>query len=213
MRVTKFGHACLLVEQVGTEGARLLVDPGSYSPGFERLRGLAAVLITHQHPDHLDADRLTELLAHNPDAQCVADEETAEQLHAAGIAAQPVRPQDELAFAGVPVRVLGGRHATIHPDIPGIGNVGYFIADRLLHPGDALTVPDVAVDVLCLPTAAPWLKAAEAVDYLRSVRPRLALPIHEAVLARPQLYYRLFEQLAPDGTEIRVIDGGDPTEV
>jgi L-ascorbate metabolism protein UlaG (beta-lactamase superfamily) len=213
MRVTKFGHSCLLVEQVGAEGTRLLVDPGGYSRGFERLRGLAAVLITHQHPDHVDVDRLTELLARNPDALCVADEETADQLHAAGISVRPVHPDDELAFAGVPVRVLGGRHAVIHPDIPQISNVGYVIAGRLLHPGDALTVPDVAVDVLCLPTAAPWLKAAEAVDYLRSVRPRLALPIHEAALARPQLYYRLFEQLAPDGTEIRVIDGGTPTEV
>jgi L-ascorbate metabolism protein UlaG (beta-lactamase superfamily) len=210
MRVTKFGHACLLVEHAD---ARLLVDPGSFSPGFEQLRGLSAVLITHQHPDHVDVDRLPELLAHNPAAQCVADEQTVEQLRAAGIAVQPSYPQDELAFAGVPVRVVGGRHATIHPDIPPVANVGYLIGDRLLHPGDALTAPDAAVDVLCLPTAGPWLKAAEATDYLRSVRPRLALPIHEAVLARPQMHYRLFEQLAPEGTEIRVIDGGDPTDV
>jgi L-ascorbate metabolism protein UlaG (beta-lactamase superfamily) len=63
-------------------------------------------------------------------------------------------------------------------------------------------VPDAPVNVLCLPTAAPWLKAAEAVDYLRSVRPRVAVPIHEAMLRVPQMYYSLFQRLAPEGTEV-----------
>ena len=120
---------------------------------------------------------------------------------------------DDLVVSGARVQVVGGQHAIIHADIPRIDNVGYLIADRLLHPGDSLTVPDQPVDVLCLPTSAPWLKAAEAIDYLRSVGPRVVVPIHEAQLAMPQLYYRLFEQLAPPGTELRVIDGGEPTEL
>lgn len=51
MKLTHLGHACLLVE---TDGARLLVDPGTMSD-FAHVRDLDAVLVTHQHPDHVDA--------------------------------------------------------------------------------------------------------------------------------------------------------------
>ena len=81
MRLTKYGHSCLLVE----EGpARLLLDPGTLSGGFEELEGLTAVLVTHQHADHLDLQRLRTLLDRNPGARVLCDEGSAEQLAAMG---------------------------------------------------------------------------------------------------------------------------------
>ena len=56
------------------------------------------------------------------------------------------------------------------------------------------------MEVLGLPTAAPWLKLSEAVDLLRAVRPRLAFPVHDAVLSTPQIWYGQFDALKPDGT-------------
>jgi L-ascorbate metabolism protein UlaG (beta-lactamase superfamily) len=109
--------------------------------------------------------------------------------------------------------VFGRDHAQVHPDEPVVPNVGYLIAERLFHPGDSFTRPDVEVEILGLPTAAPWLKAAEAVDYLRAVRPQVAVPIHEALLTRPAMHYGLFEALAPTGTQVRVIDSGEPIEL
>src|SRR5205807_7363210 len=70
MRLQKLGHSCLLVE---SGDARLLIDPGTFSSGFEGLEGLTAVLVTHQHPDHLDIDRLPGLLERNPSTQVIAD--------------------------------------------------------------------------------------------------------------------------------------------
>ena len=205
MLITKFGHACLLVEDgIG----RLLLDPGMFSTGFEELTGLTAVLITHQHADHVDPDKLPALLERNPEAVLHADEGTAAQLAERGLPVRAVHDGDVLDL-GTRVRVVGRDHAEIHPDLPGMPNTGYLVAERFLHPGDAFTVPDAEVEVLGLPTAAPWLKAAEAVDYLRAVRPRVAVPIHEAVLTVPKMFYGLFEQLRPAGTELRVIDGGD----
>ena len=64
------------------------------------------------------------------------------------------------------------------------------------------------MDVLLLPTAAPWLKASEAVDYLRAVAPPLAVPIHEALLAMPDVYYALYRRLAPAGTDLRIAPRG-----
>lgn len=122
------------------------------------------------------------------------------------------RENDRLDL-GIEVTVHGVNHAVIHPDVPVIPNVGYLVGGRFFHPGDAFTVPDVPVDVLGLPTAAPWLKVAEAVDYLRDVAPRVAVPIHEALLARPALFYGLFERLALDGTSVQVVPPGETIEV
>lgn len=209
MQIRKFGHACLLVED---GGARVLLDPGSFSHGWEELRDLTAVLVTHQHADHLDLDRIGGLLAVNPGVPVYADSESVAALAGRGHTATAVAAEQHLNAGDLTIETIGTTHAVIHPDIPVIPNVGYLMGGRLFHPGDALTVPDRPVDVLGVPTAAPWLKAAEAVDFLRAVRPQVAIPIHEAIATVPQLYYNLFEQLAPDGTSLVILDDGNPRE-
>jgi L-ascorbate metabolism protein UlaG (beta-lactamase superfamily) len=206
MRLRKFGHACLLVEH---DDARLLLDPGTFSAGFEELTGLTGVLVTHQHFDHLDQDRLPALLDSNPAVVIYSDEQTAGLLADKGFHTQAVRHGDVLDL-GTPVQVFGHEHAIIHPDIPTIPNVGYFVGDRLFHPGDSLTCPDVDVEILAIPTMAPWMKVAESIDYLRAVHPPVAVPIHEALLANPSMFYGRIEALAPTGTQVRVLDGGEP---
>jgi L-ascorbate metabolism protein UlaG (beta-lactamase superfamily) len=208
MQLTHYGHACVLVD---TGAARLLFDPGAFSAGFEGLTGLDAILVTHQHVDHVVPEALAALLKANPDARLVLDEETAAQL---GQEAETVAPGTELAVAGARIEVVGsGDHAVIHPDIPVVRNNGYLVDGSLLHPGDAYTPVDRPVDTLLLPTGAPWLKAGEAVDYLRAVAPRTAVPIHEAVLANPALHYGLFTNLAPAETTVRVLDREQVTAV
>ncbi len=208
MQVTHFGHSCVLLD---TGAARLLVDPGTFSGGFEDLTGLDAVLVTHQHPDHLDPERLPALLRANPDARLLVDAGTAGQL-GTGVDHEAVGPGASVAVGGARVDVLGGQHAVIHPDIPVIPNNAYLVDGTHLHPGDSLTVvPAEPVDVLFLPTAAPWQKLADAVTYLRAVAPRTAVPIHQGILAVPGLYYGHFERLGPDGTSLRVLDAGVAT--
>jgi L-ascorbate metabolism protein UlaG (beta-lactamase superfamily) len=213
VQIVHFGQSCVLAE---TGTARLLLDPGVYSTGFEELTGLDAILVTHQHPDHLDVDRLPALLAANPRAELVADPGTAELLTAAGIGHRVVRPGEVLELAGTAVEVIGGDHGVIHPDIPVVPNNGYLIegdSGTILHPGDSFTLCGRAVDTLLLPTVAPWFKISEAVDYLRAAAPALAVPIHQALLALPAKYYALFRSLAPAGTELHVAEPGKPLEL
>lgn len=204
MRVTRYGHSCLLVED---GDARLLLDPGVFSRGFEDLRGLTAVLVTHQHPDHLDVDRLTRLLESNPDARLHCDEGSAHE-QVGDLPHTVVHDGDRLDL-GTAVQVVGAQHAVIHPDIPRIPNVGYLVGERFFTPGDAMTVPEADVEVLGLPTDAPWLKLVESVDMLRAVRPRVAFPVHDAVLATPEIWYRQLTALAPDGTDYRTVAPSD----
>jgi L-ascorbate metabolism protein UlaG (beta-lactamase superfamily) len=67
MQLTHFGHSCLLAE---FDHTRLLFDPGTFAHGFEGITGLSAILITHQHPDHVDVARLPALLEGNPMPHC-----------------------------------------------------------------------------------------------------------------------------------------------
>jgi L-ascorbate metabolism protein UlaG (beta-lactamase superfamily) len=113
------------------------------------------------------------------------------------------------------VAVFGRDHATVHPDLPVIPNVGYLVGGRLFHPGDALTEPGAPVELLAVPAGAPWLKLADAVDYLRRVGPRVAVPVHEKVLSEAgiRVHYRQLEQLGGPGTSFQVLDDGRPVEL
>src|SRR3546814_12912433 len=54
MRITKFGHACVRVEH---DGHVIVLDPGMFTDP-EAVDGAGAVLITHEHSDHYDPERL-----------------------------------------------------------------------------------------------------------------------------------------------------------
>jgi L-ascorbate metabolism protein UlaG (beta-lactamase superfamily) len=213
VRLVHFGHACVLLE---TGSARLLFDPGAFSSGFEEVRDLDAILITHQHFDHLDLERLPALVAANPKATLVADAASAEDTAKLGLSPERVGPGDSVTLGGAAVNVVGGEHATIHPDVPMPPNAAYLVDHgAFYHPGDSLFVPEQRVDVLGLPTMAPWLKTVEAIDFLRTVAPRVAVPIHQDLLNESgrKSAYGWFERMAPDGSTVRVLPPGEPTEV
>ena len=204
MKISKYGHSCL---HVVDGSASILIDPGSFSQGFETLSGLTAVLITHQHPDHVDTRRLTGLLRANPDAALYADSGSVAVLADAGIEATAVQTGDVLDV-GTRVEVWAGDHAVIHRDIPVISNACYLVGGRLLHPGDSLTDVGRPVEILALPTSAPWMAVKEAVEYFRAVHPAIAIPIHEKVMANPEMVYGILTRLGPSDTRWLNLDDG-----
>jgi L-ascorbate metabolism protein UlaG (beta-lactamase superfamily) len=177
MRLSKHGHACVRLD---TDGASIVIDPGTYSPDAD-LTGVGDLLVTHQHPDHVDPDVVVP--AARAGARVHAPADVVDWLSDEhGVEGRAVAPGDTFEVAGLDVAVVGGEHAEIYDGLPGCANVGYLVRG-VYHPGDALHVPDVAVETLLVPVSAPWLKLAEALDFVRVVRPERAFPVHDAMLS------------------------------
>jgi L-ascorbate metabolism protein UlaG (beta-lactamase superfamily) len=181
MKLTKHEHACVVFEK---DGESIVVDPGSFSAGAgDIIAGASAILITHEHFDHVNEAAITSALSARPDLRVYAPSSLAGIFGAHKDQFTAVSAGDALTISGFSVSVHGSTHAVIHPDIPEIPNVGYFVDESVYHPGDAYYVPDVRVSTLLLPTSGPWMKIGEAADYVRAVRPDAVVQIHEMLLS------------------------------
>jgi L-ascorbate metabolism protein UlaG (beta-lactamase superfamily) len=179
MRLTKFGHACVRLEK---GGAVLVIDPGSFS-GDHALDGADAVLVTHEHFDHVVPDALRAALTARPGLRVWAAAPVAEQFAEFGDRARAVGHGDDFTAAGFTVNVYGAEHAVIHPDIPTVPNVGFLLDGEVFHPGDSYTVPEDPAGTLLLPGSGPWHSTSHMIDYARAVAPRRGFVIHDALLS------------------------------
>jgi L-ascorbate metabolism protein UlaG (beta-lactamase superfamily) len=178
MELTKHGHASVVLSH---EGRRLVIDPGAFTDPVA-LDGASAVLITHEHADHFEPQRLRAAMDTDPGLEVWTNRSVADQLEGLGSRVHVVGHGDTLSVAGFDVHVHGELHAEIHPDLPRIPNVGFLVAGQVFHPGDAFTVPEEPVSTLLLPVHAPWSKAAEVIDYVRAVDADQAYAIHDGLL-------------------------------
>lgn len=183
VKITRMGHAAVLIEASET---RVLIDPGNLSTAeaFE-LEGLDGILVTHQHPDHLDPERIGALLERNAGATLLCDPETAEVVEHGAWTSHT--HDDQTYVGGLTVLGVGAQHAVIVPQLPRITNTGVLVSAEgeptLFHPGDSYEHAPDGVDVLALPLSAPWAKISETVDFVARVSPATLFPVHDSAIS------------------------------
>jgi L-ascorbate metabolism protein UlaG (beta-lactamase superfamily) len=197
MLIKKIGHCCLLIRSGSGDNPLILTDPGSFSVAQNKLRGIDAVLITHEHEDHLHIKSLQEILKNNPHAEVIANEGVGKKLDKVNIPHRRMRDRDTAEIKRVSIEAYDAKHEEIFEEIGQVQNTAFLIAGKLLIPGDSFFKPPTFVDILALPVAGPWCKIGDAIRYALDVHPAIAFPIHDGMLQRDRVgaAFRIPEQV------------------
>lgn len=214
MEIKYLEHSCLLLTQNNT---KILFDPGVFSPGWENITDLTAIAITHQHTDHVDLTRFPELIKNNPTAKVIVEAGTAELLKDINIPnLQVIKNQEIINLGDLQLKAFVDDHEILLPQIPRIKNCGYIVGTTekpnwFYHPGDSLFIPEEKIEILGLPVAAPWMKILETNEYYHKISPKMAIPIHHAIIATPtkNVYFGHLTNFGPTSSEFTPIATGE----
>ena len=182
MKITKHGHACLVLEEGST---KVVLDPGFYTAPLVGLHEVAAVVITHIHDDHCYEEQLDRIVETNPALKIYSTDEVRARLAASrpNLDVTAVHHGDYIVAGDFTLEFFGDLHAEIHRSIPLVQNCGVMFNDRLYYPGDSYTQPDRPVELLAVPTSAPWLKIGDVMDFVAAVKPKRSFATHNMLLS------------------------------
>lgn len=179
MKITKFGHCCLLIEE---KDSRIVIDPGIFSTGQDEVKNIDLILITHEHADHCNIESIKNILKNNPTVKIIGNNSVGSLLQKENISHLILEDGQKYLEKDAVIEACGNEHAVIHPDLPKVQNTGFFINNKLFYPGDSFVNPSRPVEILALPVAGPWMKISEAIDYAQMIRPRVWFPMHDGIL-------------------------------
>lgn len=177
MKLTKYGHACIVLEE---RDKKLVVDPGKYTPAYGGLNSIVAVVVTHVHSDHFFVGNLQKIIEANPGVKVFTTAQAAKEW--GGPHAVAVKAGEEQKIQPFTLRFYGELHNAVHPDWPQDENVGVLVNDRFYYPGDSLTIPDRSVEVLAVPVGSSWLKLGEAMECIKTINPKKFIRTHDSLL-------------------------------
>ena len=206
MKITKFGHCCMLLD---IDGVKIVTDPGNFTTAQNELEGMDVILITHEHQDHFHIESVKAMLAKNPSATVITNAAVGTLLEREGIASTRVGDGEKTEFKGVLIEGFGKEHARVYEDMGNVENTAYLVANKFYFPGDNFHACGRPVDVLALPVEGPWMKTADAVDFVKAVKPRIAFGVHDGMI---QPFFRDFpafvlKRFVPDVEYVTIPDG------
>lgn len=178
MKLTKYSHACIVLEE---QGKRLVIDPGVFTPEFGGTQNVVAVVVTHEHTDHFGAGHLEAILQANPEAKIFTTAEVKSQFDKPTVVA--VNAGQEETVGPFRLAFSGDMHASAHPSLPAPHNTAVMVNDSFFYPGDSFTKPSKPIDVLAVPCNAPWAQVGQSMDYIAEVKAKRCVPTHDGLLS------------------------------
>ncbi len=211
MKVTKYIHSCLLVEE---PASRILIDAGQFS--FEsklldpaKIGVLDYIVYTHEHADHYYEPLLLELSKTSPHATIVTNQDLAAVITALKLS-NPVS-----STGNETVAPFSAIHEPLPLGMPNVLNVGVHIGGQLTHCGDSYELSDTK-DFLALPITAPFASLREALDAVVKLKPKAVLPLHDWEwhdAARTGRYHWAKGLLAPHDIDFIELENGVTVEL
>lgn len=189
---------------IKTPSKTLVVDPVDVKP--RNFKNLDAVLITHEHYDHLDQPLVSEIYKLTQ-CEIVADPTSAQRL-------QNVIPPEklreiqlgsEVKFGEVSVKAEKSNHPAATP-------VSFIITSedgvKVYHTSDSLPFPEMAaigerekLDVVfCTVGIAPGTSPETGVEIARLTKPKVAVPYHTGLTEDLKNFAKLLKKDMPNVT-------------
>lgn len=181
MKFTKLEHSGCVIENNGNS---LICDPVEIKQKLPEMQNVLAIIITHQHGDHFQPAVLERILNDNPKAQVFVPQD----FEASSIPSHPITQVTagvEYNLEDFNLKFFGKDHASIIPGQVPCANIGVVVNDVVANPGDSFDQPGM-IDrpkLLLVPSAAPWLKIYESVEYIKATKPEIVVPVHNAILS------------------------------
>ncbi len=183
MKIKKIGHCCLVIEH---KGLKIMTDPGAWSLKQNEEFGVDAILITHEHSDHLHIESLKKILINNPNVKIFTNKSVGIILNKENIVFEEMNGVDgeteRFYFKDILFEAFDGRHGEIYKEVGQVQNTGFFIDNKLFYPGDSFIYPNRDVEVLAAPVYGPWITVKNAIDYMLKIKPRKVFPVHDGMI-------------------------------
>lgn len=209
MTIKKYPQSHLLITGNST---KILIDPGyiTFEKGFKiaEFQYMDGYLITHQHSDHLDPDRIKEIVGEN---KVYGNSDVVGKLKELGVEAIQIENGQQFKvgeFEIIPVDLPHFPHPLGNPMPP---NSGFIINGVFFHAGDGYELSGVNVATAALPLGHPFLSTTSVLNFAKSLQAKVIIPIHYDAYPRdPEELTRFAKEL---NIEVRALKSGEETEV
>ena len=203
MKITRYFQSCLLIEE---GSARLLIDPSAQeTERYDSFGKLDAVLYTHQHGDHFDADLAQKFSAAG--VPIYANASTAKFCKTPPLALEDGKESD---IGGVKIKAIELPHCPMTDGTAGPQNTGLLVNGKLFHPGDGRELDGLTVEVLALPITGPDISLRDANDFAKQVKAKVVVPIHyDFIGTKPEVFGRLGSEKP---FEVKILGLGESAE-
>jgi L-ascorbate metabolism protein UlaG (beta-lactamase superfamily) len=197
-----FNHYAGII--IKTPSKTLVIDPVDVKP--RKLENTDAILITHEHYDHLDQRLIAEAQKHTG-CQVIADPTSTKSLRHTipPEKMQEIRPGTEIKIGEVSVKAEKCHHPAAAP-------VTFIITSedgvKVFHTADSLPFPEMAaigerekLDVtFCTVGIAPGASPETGFEIARLTKPQVAVPYHTNSLAEQSKFAEILKAQMPRTT-------------
>jgi L-ascorbate metabolism protein UlaG (beta-lactamase superfamily) len=205
MKITRYFQSCLLIED---GRVRILIDPSAQEKDkMGKLDELDAVLYTHEHGDHFDAE-MAQTFVEQGIAPVYANASTAKLIKASKTV---VKDGQEYDINGLKIKALDLPHCLMWDGSQGPQNTGYLVGERLFHSGDGVKLGGLKAEILAVPLNGPDVSMKDAYDFAKQVSAKKVIPVHYDYLGgNPDVFADVGKGL---GLDVRVIHHGKSVEL
>ena len=176
IRITFIGHGTLMIRHADKV---IHVDPVAMYADYATMPKADVILVTHEHPDHLDAKAITAITTTR--TILITNQASAKNLPSVAV----MKNGDTRTVAGITIEAVPAYNLEKQFHVKGNGN-GYVLnlgGKRIFIAGDTENVPEIKalknIDIAFLPMNLPFtMTPGQVADAAKAIKPKVLYPYH-----------------------------------